>query len=300
MIGPTERLALLGVVECVLVRRTGDAERLRADGRAGRFERRHRRLLARPNARSRAPAPASRRDAALPPSRHAPGIRTSSSTTSAVWTRTDAVLEVLLTLAESLRAGRDHERGVPAALQLRFDGGDDDVHVGDAAIGDPRLGAVEHPLVGGLVVHRPRAQARHIRSGVGLADAERAELHLVGGAVALRHPLHRLLGRAGAGDPRRRESRPHDRHADAGVTPEQLLDRHRQRQAGGITHRVEHEVEPVQADLRGLFDDRERELLALVPLVGGGTDHGLGEVVDPLLDLQLVLVEVEREVRHGH
>ncbi len=188
---------------------------------------------------------------------------------------------------------------VPAALQLGIDGGDHDVHVGDAAVGDPRLGAVQHPLVGRLVVHRPGPQARHVGPGVGLAHAERAELHLVGGAVALRHPLHRLLGRAGAGDAGGREARSHDRHADPGVTPEHLLDGDRQREAGGIAHRVEHEVEAVQPDLGGLFDDRVRELLALVPLVGGGADHVLGEVVDPFLDLQLVLVEVEREVRHG-
>ena len=31
----------------------------------------------------------------------------------------------------------------------------------------------------------------------------------------------------------------------------------------------------------------------------GGPDHVLREVVDPLLDLQLVLVEVQREIGHG-
>ena len=38
----------------------------------------------------------------------------------------------------------------------------------------------------------------------------------------------------------------------------------------------------------------------LVPLLGGGADDALGEVVNPLLDLQLVFVEGEREVGHGH
>jgi hypothetical protein len=33
--------------------------------------------------------------------------------------------------------------------------------------------------------------------------------------------------------------------------------------------------------------------------VGGGAHDVLGEVVDPLLDLELVLVEVEREIGHG-
>ena len=59
----------------------------------------------------------------------------------------------------------------------------------------------------------------------------------------------------------------------------------------GSNMRVGDEVEAVEADLGGLLDDRPRELLALVPLVAGRADDGLGEVVDPLLDLQLVLVE---------
>ena len=63
-----------------------------------------------------------------------------------------------------------------AALQLGVDRGDHDVDVGDAAVGDPRLGAVEHPLVVGLVVDGAGAQRRHVGAGVGLAHAERAEL----------------------------------------------------------------------------------------------------------------------------
>ena len=66
----------------------------------------------------------------------------------------------------------------------------------------------------------------------------------------------------------------------------------------GSRHRVHDEVDAVQTDLGGLLDDRPRELLALVPLVRGRTDDVLGEVVNPLLDLQLVFVEVQREVGH--
>ena len=62
----------------------------------------------------------------------------------------------------------------------------------------------------------------------------------------------------------------------------------------------EQEVDAVQADLSGLLDDGPRELLAFVPLLGDRADDTLGEVVDPLLDLELVFVEVEREVRHDH
>ena len=69
---------------------------------------------------------------------------------------------------------RHDEAGLAAALQRGVDGGHDHVHVGDAAVGDPRLGAVEHPLVGGLVVDGPGAQRRHVGAGVGLADTQNA------------------------------------------------------------------------------------------------------------------------------
>ena len=113
----------------------------------------------------------------------------------------------------------------PAALELGVDRGDDHVDVGDAAVGDPRLGAVEHPLVLGLVVHGPGAQRAHVGAGVGLGHAEGAELRLRRRAVALRHPLDDLLGRAVAGDAGGGEAGAEDRQADAGVAPEQLLER---------------------------------------------------------------------------
>ena len=65
---------------------------------------------------------------------------------------TDAVLLVLLALRQTLGPGWDDERCVPFRSQLRVDDGDDDMNVRDATVGDPRLGAVEHPLVGLLVV----------------------------------------------------------------------------------------------------------------------------------------------------
>ena len=207
------------------------------------------------------------------------------------------MLQVLLPLGEALRPRRDDEAGLAAALQVGFDGGDDDVDVGDAAVRDPRLRAVEHPLVRRRVVHGARAQRGDVGAGVGLADAERTELDVARRAVALGYPLHDLLGRAVAGDPGGGEAGAHDRHADAGVAPEQLLDGDRQRQPGRIAHRVHQEVDAVEADLGGLGDDGPGELLALVPLVGGGADDAFGEVVHPLLDLQLVLVECEGE---GH
>ena len=183
-------------------------------------------------------------------------------------------------------------------LELGVDGRDDDVEIGDAAVRDPRLGAVEHPLVLGLVVHGGRPQIAHVASGVGLADGERAELDLLGRAEALRHPLAHLLGCAVGHDPGDGERAADDRETDPGVTPRQLFERERERQTGGIGSRVGEELERVEPDLGRLFDDGPRRLFPLVPFVRGRTDHVLGEVVDPFLDLELVFVELEREVGH--
>ena len=97
------------------------------------------------------------------------------------------------------------ERGLAPAAELRVDRGHDDVDVGDAAVGDPGLGAVQDPLVVRLVVDRAGAQRRDVAAGVGLGDPEGRELDVVGRPVALRHPLHLLFGRAVRDD--RRDAR---------------------------------------------------------------------------------------------
>ena len=129
-------------------------------------------------------------------------------------------------------AGRDDERCVAARAELAVDRGDHDVDVGDAAVGRPRLLAVDDPLVLGLVVLGGRADRRDVGAGVGLGGAERGDLGVVGGAEALRDPLRHLLGRALAEDRGDRERGAHDRHPDPGVAPEELLVDDRQLQAG--------------------------------------------------------------------
>ena len=114
-------------------------------------------------------------------------------------------------------------------------------------------------------------------------------------AVALRHPLAHLLGRAGAEDAGDRERGAHDRHADAGVAPEELLADDRQGDAALVGPELGERLVAVEADLRGLLDDRPRGLLALVPLGGRGADDLLREAVDPVADLALLLGEVEGE-----
>ena len=233
----------------------------------------------------------------LPPSRHEPGTRQSSRWTSAVCEARRPCFFTLAPCSQPGRAGRDDERGVAARAELAVDRGDDDVDVGDAAVRGPGLLAVQDPLVLGLVVLGGGADGRDVRAGVGLGGAERGDLRLLDRAVALRDPLAHLLGRALAEDRGDREAGALDREADAGVAPEELLVDDREGEAGGVGEELRHALEAVEADLRGLLDHRPRRLLALVPLVGGGADDVLGEAVDPVADVLLVLRELEREGR---
>ena len=125
-----------------------------------------------------------------------------------------------------------------------------------------------------------------------------ASLILSARAEALGQPLHDLLGRAVGEDAGDAEGRAEDGEPDAGVAPAISSITIGQQHAGGVAEGVGHEVERVQPDLGRLLDDGPGGLLPLVPLVGDGPNHVLGEVVDPLLDLELVLVELEGEVSH--
>src|SRR5258708_5330204 len=112
----------------------------------------------------------------------------------------DSVLAELLPLREALGTGRDYEACLTAAAERRIDGRDDHVHVGDAAVGSPGLGPVQHPLVGRLRVDGPGPDRADITAGVGLGGAERAELDIARAAEHLRQPLPDLLRRAAATD----------------------------------------------------------------------------------------------------
>ena len=209
------------------------------------------------------------------------------------------MLGVLLPHRQSLRARRHDKGSLPTALECRIHGSHHYVHTGDAAVGDPRLRTVEHPFVVGLVVHGTRAQRRHVGACIGFAHAERPEPNVVRRPVALRHPLHNLLGRAVARDTGRSKAGPHDGHANPRVTPEQFLNRYREREAALVADGVQHELEPIETDLGGLLDDRPGELLTLVPLVSGRPDHVGGKRVDPALDLLLVIIQGERKLCHA-
>src|SRR5262249_2460612 len=80
----------------------------------------------------------------------------------------------------------------------------------------------------------------------------------------------------------------------------ELLVDDREGEAGGVRPELGDGLEPVEADLGGLLDDRPGKLLPLVPLVRGRTDRLLREAVRPLADVLLILGELEREGRVAH
>jgi hypothetical protein len=208
----------------------------------------------------------------------------------------DAELLDLGALGAAGGVRRDDEGGVAAGAEFAVDGGDHDVDVGDAAVGRPGLLAVEHPFVGRFVVLGGGADAGDVGTGVGLGGAERGDLDVILGAVALGDPFADLFGRALAEDGGDGEARALDGHAEAGVTPEQFLVDDRQAEAGRVGEELCGALEAVETDLGGLLDDLPGEFLALVPFVGGGAHHVLGEAVYPLLDVLLVLVQLEAEL----
>ena len=90
----------------------------------------------------------------------------------------------------------------------------------------------------------------------------------------------------------------HDRHADAGVAPEQLLVDDRQREAG----RVGPELGDAPRSRRGRSWRPPGSIGQGVSSrsshsCGGGAHDVLGEVVDPVADVLLVLGELHRERR---
>ena len=172
-------------------------------------------------------------------------------------------------LLAPLRPGRHDERGMPAGAEVAVDRGDHHVDVGDPAIGRPRLLAVDHPLVIGLVVFGG-ADRRHVGAGVGFRRAEGRHLGVVGGPEALPDPFRHLLGRALTEDGGDGQRRAHDRHPDPRVAPEELLVDDRQHQPGLVEPELRQALVAVQPDLRRLGDHGPGGLLALVPLGGGG------------------------------
>ena len=156
-----------------------------------------------------------------PPSRFSAGMRQSSSTTSAVC---EARIPSFVSFLPWLRPGvplPTTNEAWPRVPSVGVDGGDDDVDVGDAAVGDEDLGPVEDPLV--AVALGGRLQALDVGAGLRLGDRVGAELDLVGAAEALGDPADDLLGGARGGDAGRGEAGAGDRQRGAGAAPVELL-----------------------------------------------------------------------------
>jgi hypothetical protein len=92
------------------------------------------------------------------------------------------------------RAGLDHEGREAARTRCFAGAGEDDVEVGDAAVGDPGLLAVQHRSAPSRV--GTRAWPRHVGAGVGLGQGEGRDRLAAGHA---RQPARTLLAGARPG-----------------------------------------------------------------------------------------------------
>ncbi len=226
-----------------------------------------------------------------PPSRFSTGIRQSSSTTSAVWEARIPSLVSFLPWREPGRALADDEGGLAAGAQRRVDGGDDDVDVGDAAVGDEDLGPVEDPLV--AVAPGGRLQALDVGAGLRLGHRVGAELDLLVVAEALRDPAHDLLGGARGGDAGGGEAGAGDRQRGAGAAPVELFGGDHLHLALGVRGRALDPLEAAEALLARLLDDLPGNALLAVVLGCSRADHLAGERPAFLLVLELLVVKCE-------
>src|SRR4029077_2900454 len=105
-----------------------------------------------------------------------------------------SVLIELLSLFEPWRVRRDDERGLPAAAEVGVDRRNNDVHVGNSAVGGPGLHTVEHPLVVGFVVAGTGEDGAHIGARAGFRRTERPKQRVLWRAEHLRKPFAELFG----------------------------------------------------------------------------------------------------------
>src|SRR5215203_652771 len=165
-----------------------------------------------------------------------------------------------------------------------------------AAVGDELLRPVDHPLVAACaplcIELGPRPRVAGVGARLGLRQAEGAEPLA---RAEPRHPLGLLVARServhGPGTERRMR-RDRDRHAR--VDPRQLLDRDRVAEGVRAASAVLLGVwDAHQAELAQLADDRVREALLAVELLGHGAHLAVGEVAHEPPNLLLLFREVE-------
>ena len=235
-----------------------------------------------------------------PPSRYSIGIRHVLEHDLGRLRRADAELRLLLAHGQPGGVLGNHERRLAAMPELGVHGRDHDGHVGDPAVGDEDLGAVEHPLV--AVQLGRGAQRADVGAGARLGDGVGAELDLVAHPEALGHPAPDLLGRARAGDAGRGERAALDRERDAGAAPVQLLGVDAAVDPVGVLPHPLDVVEPVEAPLACGLDGLPGHALLAVVLVRDRPDDLASEPAAGLLELELLVVEPEihRRGASGH
>src|SRR5438552_6115136 len=204
----------------------------------------------------------------------------------------DAHLLFLFAHAQAFRAGRHDKARLPAGPQLGLHRRHDDVDVGDPAVGDENLLAVDDPvavLADGACLHR-----RDVGAGVGLGHREGAQGRLLRSPEAGRDPGRDLLWRALGEDGRHRQPRALDGQRDARAAPGQLLGDERRHDARAVAVRLLQELGAVEPDLGRLLDDRPGKLLRFVVLVGHRPDFLLRDAMAPVSDLLLLVAQLER------
>src|SRR6202030_960632 len=135
----------------------------------------------------------------------------------------------------------------------------------------------------------------HVRAGARLGGAERRDLRISWTAEHLGKELTELLGRSARRERSRSQTRPEDGQRDTSIAPEHLLEHGQQPETAGFSGHLREQLRRVQADFRGLSDDRPRRLLALIPFGGGGPDHLGGKLVHPVTNVHNFFRQFQRE-----
>ena len=181
----------------------------------------------------------------------------------------DTHLLLLLADAEAGVGLLDDEGADALGAEALVGHGDDDEHVGVAAVGDENLAAVEHPLVavedsGGLLTGG-------VGTGVGLGEAEGADPLAAG---ELGQVLHLLLLGAGLKDGGGAEAGVGgEDDARGGADAAELLDGHAVHDVGAAgTAVLRGDGDAHQADLGHLLNGLHGETLLLVDFGGEGLD----------------------------
>ena len=186
----------------------------------------------------------------------------------------------------------DKERRYPIRPERGVEGGEHEVDLGDAGVGDKGLAAVQPVVV--AVARGAGGEGGRIGAGAGLGEGERPQGDFSGLAEARQEGVFLLL-RAGQHDRGGDEADAAQDGADAGAPPEDLLIHQQTGQqaldaAASVSLRdgVRSQTESVRLAQHG-----PRHFLGLVRRRCRWTDDVDGEAVRQVLQLTLLLAELE-------